>query len=254
MPLVSVITPTQAHNAEHLLAAWTSIAGQELPGEWEFEWLVQEDGLAPCLRERLPADDRVRYDALGVQAGAPATRNHALARARGSAVAGLDHDDLYDPGGLGALLRPLIARPLIAWSCGRVRWEMEDGSTWTKADVLGPGPVPVGRVTDHFLAHDDFPFPAAMAAYRRTELLAAGGWPALVRSADAALLAWFSDQHPGWWVDQDVAVYRRWSRQKTVQPAEWAIRDLPHVRGWIGLRRQAAALSRLGAGPPPPAD
>lgn len=245
MPLISIITPTQAHNADHLEAVWASVADQDLPAGWSLEWLVQEDGVDPVLGDRLPDDDRIRYDALGVQIGSPATRNHALARGRGDIVAGMDHDDWYEPGGLAALLRPLIDHSDVGWSCGRCTWVMPDGSTWTKDDVLPPGRVVARTVTDHFLATDDFPFPAAMTAFRRRQLLAHGGWPAVARSTDAVLLAAFSDLHDGWWVDRPVAAYRRWPSQKTVQPQDWAIRDLPHVRGLIGQRRQAMDVPRL---------
>ncbi|HUG83288.1 MAG TPA: glycosyltransferase, partial [Euzebya sp.] len=174
-----------------------------------------------------------------------ATRNHALARARGDVVAGMDHDDWYEPGGVAALLSPLLEAPDVAWACGRCRWVMEDGSVWSKQDILPPGRVARFTVTDHFLAHDDFPFPAAMATFRRRHLVAHGGWPAVARSTDAVLLAAFSDDHDGWWVDRTVAAYRRWPAQKTVQPQDWAIRDLPHVRGLIGQRREARdALDR----------
>ncbi len=174
-----------------------------------------------------------------MQTGSPATRNHALARARGSVVAGMDHDDWYEPGGLAALLQPLLDNPGVSWSCGRCTWVMPDGSSWTNDDVLPRGRVVARTVTDHFLATDDFPFPAAMAAFRRRQLVSHGGWPAVARSTDAVLLAAFSDLHDGWWVEQTVAAYRRWPAQKTVQPQDWAIRDLPHVRGLIGQRREA---------------
>lgn len=242
MPLVSIITPTQAHNADHIGAVWDSIAASALPAGWELEWLVQEDGASPGVE--VPVDERIRYDALGVQAGASAARNHALARARGDVVAGMDHDDWFTPGGLAALLAPFASGASegtgsLAWSCGRCTWVMEDGATWTKDDVLPPGRVPARTVTDHYLATDDFPFPAAMAAFRRGPLVAHGGWPAVVRSADAILLAAFGDRWDGWWVDAPVAAYRRWGAQKTVQPQEWVIRDLPHVRGLIAQRRLA---------------
>lgn len=241
MPLVSIITPTQAHNADHLDAVWTSIASQDLPAGWELEWLVQEDGADPRLRDRLPDDPRVRYDALGVQAGGPTTRNHALARAAGRLIAGIDHDDRYEPGGLAALLQPIVAGPDVAWSCGRSRLEMADGGTWTRDPVFAEGRVRPGAVADHYLTHDDFPFPAAFTVFDRDALVAHGGWPAVVRSADAVLLAAFGDRHAGWWVDREVAVYRRWPAQKSVQPVDWAIRDLPHVRGLIRQRREAIA-------------
>lgn len=245
MPLVSVLTPTQAHNADHIGAVWQSVAGSVLPAGWEVEWLVQEDGACPAVDRLLPDDARIRYDALGVQVGSAATRNHALARARGDVVAGMDHDDWYQAGGLAALLAPLVDHHDVAWSCGRCTWVMEDGGTWTKDDVLPPGPVPPRTVTDHFLTTDDFPFPAAVTAFRRTALIAHGGWPAVARSTDAVLVAAFSDRWDGWWVDQAVAAYRRWPAQKTVQPQDWAIRDLPHVRGIIAQRRAAEEAAAL---------
>ncbi|MGI9017066.1 MAG: glycosyltransferase family 2 protein [Euzebya sp.] len=246
MPLISIITPTQAHNADHIATVWDCLVGQTLPAGWEFEWLVQEDGSSRTVRDLLPRDDRVCHDALGIQIGSAACRNHALARAKGDIIAGMDHDDFYEPGGLARLLQPLIdragARHHIDWSCGRSQLLMEDGTTWTKEDVLPPGLVEARSVTDHYLATNDFPFPAAFTAFRRQQLIAHGGWPAVARSADAILLASFSDEHHGWWVADTVAVYRRWARQKTVQPGDFAIRDLPHVRGMIGQRRAAQDL------------
>lgn len=253
MPLLSIITPTQARNADHIGALWDSIREQVLPDGWAWEWLVQQDGDGPAVWDRLPADARIRPDALGVQAGGPTTRNHALARARGTVVVGIDHDDRYLPGGLAALLEPLREHPEVAWACGRSRLEMEDGGTWTRPDALAAGRVARRTVADHFLAHDDFPFPAAFTAFRRDVLVAHGGWPAVVRSADAVLLAALGDAHDGWWVDREVAVYRRWSSQATVQPADLAIRDLPHVRGVIRQRREAADRLRPPAGSDGPA-
>lgn len=119
------------------------------------------------------------------------------------------------------------------------RLEMDDGGTWMREPVFDEGAVPQRAVTDHFLAHDDWPFPAGFALYRRTELVALGGWPAVPRSGDASLLAAYSDRWPGWWVARTVAVYRRWPAQRSVQPQDFAIRDLPHVRGMIGQRRAA---------------
>lgn len=256
MPLVSVITPTQARNADHIGALWDSLTDQSLPPGWEWEWLVQEDGPAPGVRDRLPDDPRIRYDALGVQLGGAATRNVALARAGGDLVAGMDHDDWYEPGGLAALVTPLAEDPGPAWSCGRIRWRNPDGASWVKPDVFPPGRIEPAVIAETFVRTDDFPFPAAIAAYRRTHLVAHGGWPAVARSADAVLLAAFSTHWPGTWVDRVVATYRRWPAQHTVQPADIAIRDLPQVRGVIGHRLAAeralapvrAFLSPPGAG------
>lgn len=246
MPLVSVLTPTQARNADHIGAVWSSLVEQVLPAGWEWEWLVQEDGPAPGVRELLPDDPRIRYDALGVQLGGAATRNVALARASGDLVAGMDHDDWYEPGGLAALVRPLVDDPAVAWSCGRIRWANPDGSSWVKPDVFPAGRVEPAAIAETFVRTDDFPFPAAIATYRRTHLVAHGGWPAVARSTDAVMLAAFSTRWPGIWVDRVVATYRRWAAQHTVQPADIAIRDLPHVRGVIA--QQLAARRALEVG------
>lgn len=245
MPLVSVITPTQAHNADHIGALATSLLAQELPAGWEFEWLVQEDGTAPGVADRLPDDERVHYDALGIQIGGPATRNAALARARGDIVAGMDHDDWYEPGGLGAMVQALVDDPGAAWSCGQCRWQNPDGQTWVKPDVLPPGRVEPEVIAETFVATNDFPFPAAFTAFRRTPLVAHGGWPAVARSTDSVLLAAFSARWPGVWIDRVVATYRRWERQHTVQPADIAVRDVPHVRGVIA--QQLAARAELAS-------
>jgi glycosyltransferase involved in cell wall biosynthesis len=239
VPLVSIITPTQAHNADHIGALWQSIEHQPLPAGWEWEWLVQEDGPRPGVRDLLPDDPRIRYDALGVQLGGAATRNTALARAAGELVAGMDHDDYYEPGGLGALVTPLADDAGAAWSCARMRWLNPDGGTWTKPDVYPPGRVEPGTIAETFVARDDFPFPAAITTFRRLHLIAHGGWPAAARSTDAVLLAAFASRWPGVWVDRVAATYRRWPAQHTVQDADITIRDVPHVRGVIAQRLAA---------------
>ncbi|HEY1972621.1 MAG TPA: glycosyltransferase [Pseudonocardia sp.] len=252
MPLVSVLTPTQAHNAVHIRALWDSLDTQVLAPGWEWEWLVQEDGPQPAVRDLLPEDPRIRYDALGVQLGGAATRNVALARAAGDLIAGMDHDDWYEPGGLAALAQPLAADPIVAWSCARIRWQNPDGASWVKPDVFPAGRIEPGLIADTFTRTNDFPFPAAIAAYRRTHLVAHGGWSAVARSADAVLLAAFSTRWPGIWVDRTVATYRRWPAQHTAQPTDIAIRDLPQVRGVIGQRLAAErALAAAAAAEPP---
>ncbi|HEX9765153.1 MAG TPA: glycosyltransferase family 2 protein [Nitriliruptorales bacterium] len=243
MPLASIVTPTQAHNADHLPAAWQSLRDAALPAGWELEWLVQEDGAAPRLRGVVPVDPRVRYDALGVQAGGPTTRNLALARAVGDIVLGLDHDDEVVPGGPAALLHALTTDREAVWACGRAELLLQGGQTWVKPDVFPPGRLEAGAVSAWYSAHNDFPFPAAFTAYRREHLVAIGGWPAVVRSADAVLLAAVNDRWPGRWVDRIVARYRRWPAQASVQPDDIRIRDLPHVRGVITQR--AAAVERI---------
>lgn len=166
------------------------------------------------------------------------TRNAALARARGEVVVGMDHDDVFAPGGLAALLGALEDAPDAAWACGRCDWLLPDGGRWAKADVLPPGRVDPGRLTRYYLESSDWPFPAAFTAYRREALVAAGGWPALPRSEDAGLLLGVAHTTVGMWVDRIVATYRRWDGQKTVRPSDIALREATHA----GLRARAQAL------------
>lgn len=244
MPLVTVLTPTRVANADHLLAAWESIRSSRLPRGWELEWVVQEDGEAPSLRARLAEDPRIRYDAVGTRLGAPTTRNLGLTRARGELVAGLDHDDEYLPGGLDALVTALAADAGAGWACGRARLLMEDGGTWTKPDVHAPGRIAPGALGRRFVRTGDWPFPSAFAMYRRRPLEAAGGWPAVPRSDDAALLLAFSFRYAGVWIPRELAVYRRWSAQASIQPVSWALRAHPTVEPM--LRRRFAALEGEG--------
>jgi glycosyltransferase involved in cell wall biosynthesis len=243
VPLLSVITPTQAHNADWLPATSASVLTSTLPGGWDLEWLIQEDGAAPGLGEVVGAladgDARVRYDALGVQAGSGATRNAALVRARGELVVGMDHDDVFAPGGAAALVSALVDAPGAAWACGRCDWLLPDGGHWAKDDVLPAGAVAPGTITTYLLATGDWPFPAAFACYRRDVLLAAGGWPAMVRSEDAGLLLGIAHDHPGVWVDAVVATYRRWEGQKTVSRADITLRGAAAA----ALRARAEALT-----------
>lgn len=203
---------------------------------------MQEDGATPQLASTLPDDPRVRYDALGVQAGSPVTRNAALGRARGAVVIGLDHDDCFAPDGLAALLDALTATPGAAWACGRCDWLLPDGGHWAKPDVLAAGLVAPGVITRGYLDTDDWPFPAAFTLYRRHVLLAAGGWPAMPRSEDAGLLLGVAHSAPGVWVDRIVATYRRWDGQKTVRAEDLALRPAVHAT----LRTRAEALLQRG--------
>lgn len=239
MPLLSVITPTQAHNADWLADTAASVLSQPLPEGWELEWLVQEDGPQPAAGELLPPDERVRYEALGLQLGGAAARNAALSRSAGDLVAGIDHDDRYAEQGLRLLVEALCDETRAHWACGRCRWLLPDGGTWEKDDVLSAGLVEPGTVAAYYTRTDDWPFPASFAVYRRRPLVAAGGWPAVVRSTDAVLLSAFSTDHPGVWVPEVVAEYRRWDGQYTVQEADLAVRDLPHLRDWMRQRFRA---------------
>lgn len=101
-PLVSVIVPAFAAHAHVAGAVASALAGGI--SEHSLEILVESDDGSDyaALSALSPA---VRPAATGaVRTGAGATRNRAMARARGAYLAFLDADDLLDPGWLAALL------------------------------------------------------------------------------------------------------------------------------------------------------
>lgn len=255
MPLISVLTPTRAHNADHLGAVWASLRDQRLPEGWSLEWVVHEDGgsarLAGAVAAMADGDPRVSYAAAGSQRGAPATRNAAFARSRGDLVVGMDHDDCFTDGGLARLVEALEDHPQAAWACGRCVWLQPDGvHTWRKPDVLAAGVQPAGTIARWFVDTADWPFPSAFTAYRRDAVRAAGAWPDLARSDDAALLLAVDATHPGVWVDAEVACYRRWDQQKTAAPSDWAGREAVHAE--LRARALAGLAPGDGSGRPLP--
>src|SRR5687768_6367518 len=95
--MISVITAVYDPEPGHLLEAYRSLASQELPDGWAWEWLVQEDGRTGVARDVLPPDERVVHGS-GRKGGVAITRNLALSRARGELVKNLDQDDVLTPG------------------------------------------------------------------------------------------------------------------------------------------------------------
>src|SRR5262245_12187204 len=80
--VISVITAVHAATVGHLSAAYSSLASQFLPAGWDWEWLVQEDGLTGLLHGSplTAADPRIR-PAAGPTGGPGVARTLALARA-----------------------------------------------------------------------------------------------------------------------------------------------------------------------------
>jgi glycosyltransferase involved in cell wall biosynthesis len=76
--VISVITPVHPEKAQFLDEAWESLAAQDLPQDWDWQWVVQEDGTAAELAGRMPDDTRVTY-AAGRAGGPAVARTIALA-------------------------------------------------------------------------------------------------------------------------------------------------------------------------------
>lgn len=104
-PLVSICVP--AYRAERYLAAALESVGQQSFRDWEL--LVIEDGSADAAEDivrRFAATvaQPVRFHRHDRNLGLPATRNTAIALARGEWLALLDSDDLWTPDHLASLV------------------------------------------------------------------------------------------------------------------------------------------------------
>lgn len=241
MPLCSIITAAGSADERLALECWRSIAAQSDLGGWELEWCVQEDGAAPGLRERLPADERIRYEAAGVRYGIATTRNLALGRARGEVVRVLDQDDLLLPPAVGKQLAALAERPRAAWVVARAADLLPDGSRRLVETGFPAGVVEPGALVRAWRESGRFPVHAAGVGMRTEVARAFGGWAALPRSEDLSLLAAVSSAFPGVHLSHVDFLYRRWPGQ-TTRTERFARAKAP---AWRSVRQRAEAVAAV---------
>ncbi|MEO8605126.1 MAG: hypothetical protein ABI629_21340, partial [bacterium] len=79
MPLLSIVTAAWAPTAAHLGAVYEGLKAQRGLGDWDWEWVIQEDDGVSLGRE-FSAHARVRYDGKALRAGIAGTRNLALTK------------------------------------------------------------------------------------------------------------------------------------------------------------------------------
>ncbi|MGW0434677.1 glycosyltransferase family 2 protein [Micromonospora sp. NPDC003197] len=228
--LVSVITPVHWPSVGYLADAYASLAAQELPDGWDWQWLVQEDGQDGLLVDRLPdADPRISAGS-GRPGGPGVARTLALARAEGEFVKVLDADDRLTPGALARDIAVLTNNPRVGWTTSRVLDLLPDGTThgW---DMDPPdGLIGRGAVLAFWQANDyRAPVHPATLCIRRDLLLALGGWMALPASEDTGLLLAASTVSEGHFTAEPGLLYRKWPGQMTGQathrePTEHAAR------------------------------
>lgn len=243
--LISVITPVYNPEPEHLKAAYESLLEQKLPDDWEWEWVLQEDGTTGAVRDLLPDDPRIRFDA-GRHNGVAITRNLALARARGSYVKNLDHDDVLTDGVVARDISVLSSDSEVHWVTSRVLDLLPDGSTVGFPDDPPAGKLAPGVVVEHWRSHNfRLPVHPTTICIRRPLAVALGGWMAVPGSDDTGLLVAASVVSTGYFNPEVGLLYRKWPGQVTAssehtEPVEWNLR-------MSLISERADALARLWA-------
>ncbi|WP_234333971.1 glycosyltransferase family 2 protein [Streptomyces viridochromogenes] len=224
-----VVTAVHGPSAMFLPEAHKSLCAQELPADWEWHWVIQEDGRTDEVRPYVPDDARVTFRQ-GRPGGPGVARTIALAHTEGEYAKILDADDQLTPGALARDLAALEADRAIGWTTSRVLDLLPDGSTAGFPGDPDDGPVERGAVLD-FWAANDFRaqvHPATLCV-RRDLLLALGGWMALPASEDTGLLLALNSVSRGWFSAEVGLLYRKWEGQATgqsshIDPAERAAR------------------------------
>ena len=241
--VISVVTPAYRPVPEYLTAAYDSLRAQDLPGGWEWQWVVQEDGQSGEAARILPDDPRISPGS-GRRAGEPTTRNMCLSRATGELIKVLDADDQLTPGALAREIEVLSDYPEIGWTTAAVLDLLPDGSTLGFDFNPASGPIECGEILRFWRSHDyrSNVHPATLCLRRRL-VTALGGWMALPASGDTGLLIAANTISTGYFIPDIGLLYRKWPGQMTSQaahsqPTEWAAR-------MAIIEERAAALAFL---------
>ncbi|MGC4796914.1 glycosyltransferase family 2 protein [Micromonospora saelicesensis] len=241
--IVSVITPVHAPSIEYLSGAYESLAKQEMPDGWDWEWLVQEDGQTGALVDALPDDPRISLGT-GRPGGPGVARTLALSRVSGQLIKVLDADDQLTSGALARDIAAFDAHPQIGWTTSRVLDLLPDGSTagWDK-DPAG-GVLDRGSVLSFWQANDyrASVHPATLCL-RRNLVFALGGWMALPASEDTGLLLAANAVSAGYFTREYGLLYRKWPGQVTSQAAHRESTEYMGRMRIIGAR--AEVLGRM---------
>lgn len=214
--LISVVTPVHHGRLDYLTAAYESLAHQEMPTDWEWEWLVQHDDPQPLeLPKAAQNDPRVRAGAAR-HGGPGVARTVALQRARGEYVRNLDADDVLPSTALADAIEILTQHPEIGWTTCRVLDLMPDGTLKEFPGDPADGPIPIGSVAEYWRAHDwRLHVHPTTITIRRELLLAIGGWMALPISEDTGMMLTANAFAAGWFIHRVGLYYRQHPDQIT---------------------------------------
>lgn len=228
--ILSIVTPIFAPRPDYLMQAYESVAAQELPPGWEWEWVVQEDGRTGDVARLLPPDPRIRVGMGRPHGGVGQTRNMALARSRGELVKAFDGDDVMGDGVLQRDISVLGGERDVQWTTSRALDLLPDGSTVASEHDPEPGRLEPGAVADYWRTHGyRLPVHGVTLCMRRPLLVALGGWMGVPGSDDTGLLIAASVVSTGYFHGEVGLYYRKWPGQVTAQaahtePSEWNAR------------------------------
>jgi glycosyltransferase involved in cell wall biosynthesis len=230
--LVSVVMP--CHNQARFLAdALESVRAQSYA---PLEIVVVDDGSTDD-----PASVVSRYSGVVLLAqanqGRCAARNAGAARSRGELLVFLDADDRLLPGAIEAGVAHLLARPDCALAAGHRVVIDEAGAR------LPERTPPCVDTTDYLtLLQTNFILTPAVAMFRRSAFVAAGGWdPSLHTSEDYELYLRIAREWPVSCHHAVVAEYRRHGANTSADAARMLRSTLAVIR-----MQRAIAYARPG--------
>jgi len=220
MPIISILTAAYAPTANFLDETIKSVISQELPTNWEVEWIVQEDGVNPKLRKKFENIEIVKYASNNAQLGVAATRNMALERVNGEIVQLLDHDDILLEGSLDIMINTLKDKT-IHWVTGQADDLVQENKRKPYEYPFKFGRINAGEVfmnaTEESLA---WPIHIAAMAVRTNLLRVVGGWSAMPASDDYLMFAALSGLADGYNLAKVTWLYRRTPGQQS-ETVEW---------------------------------
>ncbi len=238
MPAISVITAVYQPVEEYLREAAVSVAAQRLPAGWDLEWLVQEDGDAP---EAESLCDGARYEANGARLGPSVTRNLALSRAQGDLVAVLDYDDVLLPAALATLIPAFDKHPGIGWAVGQAD-DLVDGRRVPFELRYPCGIVPAGLIGKLYEETGLCQVACAGLVIPTVIVRAFGGWGAIPRGGDVALLIGLGGVYDGYQEPAVTWLYRKHAGQTThpAKPDIWREQQDRFIRHRIDAVRSGS--------------
>ncbi len=239
---VEVITAVHAGYARFLPEAWASLQAQS-HDDWG--WLIQIDGLDGPVLDVLSQcgatdDSRVRVASNGTAEGPATTRNVALGRASAPLIQNLDADDQLEADGLALLVEALRRHPSAGYAVGHARDLMSTGALREHPLPVEAGILPRGCLLAAWVTEPGrcrVPVHPAATMWHRTLLSTLGGWPALHRMDDTALLMSASALCDGVLVDAPTLRYRRHPGQRSAKASKFRGGGVQ-----VALVRERAAL------------